>query len=320
MQQQLAQPVGKAGVVATSKVENLYKLEKSLESLASPKWNTKLFGAIDAQKRDRGEKLFQDTCAGCHKEPYKHAPGETAGDDFVKETGGGKDIALWKVTTVPFQTVGTDPSFITVHGARMVDKPELTGFFDELLRRSIAAKIQQPVDSPNVAAVLEMQKAGQIAKGVRTADGKIAAIAMLAAVTSAIEATELPVIAKGRDLVSVKQEIEFFRGPAADLGLTNYRARPLNGIAFTAPFGHNGAWPTLRDVLETEQYRPASFPVRPRSFDPVRVGLDTTAAKPGEKLFMMDTSVKGNLRGGHEYGVDLSAEDKDALVEYLKSI
>jgi hypothetical protein len=104
-----------------------------------------------------------------------------------------------------------------------------------------------------------------------------------------------------------------------------YRARPLNGIAFSAPYGHNGAWPTLRDVLEVK--RPETFPVRPYSFDTKRVGLDVSKLTDKEvrekKVFIFDTSKPGNGSGGHdtsEYGTDLSPGEKDAIVEYLKSI
>ena len=112
----------------------------------------------------------------------------------------------------------------------------------------------------------------------------------------------------------------YYRGSMMDAGLMSYRARPLNGIAFTAPFGNVGAWPTLADVLEKEADRPVMFPVRPRSFDPKRVGIDTSPARAGEKLFMFDATKTGNRNTGHLYGVDLPADEKDAIVEYMKSI
>ena len=36
--------------------------------------------------------------------------------------------------------------------------------------------------------------------------------------------------------------------------------------------------------------------------------------------FTVDTSIVGNGNQGHEFGVDLSAADKTALVAYLKSL
>ncbi len=307
----------KDGKTSTSaKAANLYALEKSLESLRSPKWDAEVFGRLDETKRARGEKLYGAQCASCHTEPYK----PNAKDAFVEETGAGKSIALWKVTTTPYKTVGTDPAFIENHGGRMVKKPELTALFDDLVRQSVARTIHQDPDSVLVTAAFDLEKVKLHAEGIRKLDGSVSALAMLGAVTTSLETTLLPQLASGRDLQTTKREVEFFRAPEGDLDFKSYRARPLNGIAFTGPFGHNGAWPTLRDMLEREENRPTRFPVRPRSFDAKRVGIDISPAKAGETLFIFDTSKKGNLRTGHTYGTDLPSSDKDALVEYLKSL
>ena len=42
-----------------------------------------------------------------------------------------------------------------------------------------------------------------------------------------------------------------------------------------------------------------------------------------EALFFYDTSVRGNSNSGHEgrdYGTELPKEDKDAIVEYMKTL
>lgn len=309
--------IGKSGPTSSIKPENLYVLEKSLESLESPKWDERIFGKLDVKLRARGEDLFAKTCAGCHAEPYKRG---AAPEHFVTEKGAGKTILLDKVNVVPYREVGTDPAFVEDHGRRTVVKPELTAFFDGLVRQSVAKSMGAPLDSPQVAAAFDALKADQTAKGVRRGDGGIAALAMLGAVTTALELSVLPELAKGGDIEAARRRVEFYRAPEGTLDPATYRARPLNGIAFTAPYGHNGAWPSLRDVLEPAAERPAKFPVRARSFDPVRVGIDVSPPKSGEKVFVFDTSKRGNLRTGHEYGTTLSAADKDAIVEYLKSL
>jgi len=307
--------LGAKGVTSTAKIENLHRLEKSLQSLESPKWNERLFGAIDPTKRAQGEKLF---------ETYKTRPLGAGMTDpnYLTETSGGRTISVWKVVPVPYKEVGSDPSFIDVHSARMVQKPELTGLLDTLVRGSIASAIHMPPDSPAVSGALAAKKAEQIAHGLRKEDGSVSSLLMLGVVTAAIELTEIPRIAaeRGKDPTDLRHELEFYRGSMMDAGLMSYRARPLNGIAFTAPFGNVGAWPTLADVLAPESERPTQFPVRPRSFDPKRVGIDASPARPGEKVFMFDTTKMGNRNTGHLYGVDLPADAKEALIEYVKSI
>ena len=126
--------------------------------------------------------------------------------------------------------------------------------------------------------------------------------------------------------------------PATLAQMAVYRARPLNGIAFTAPYGHAGVWPTLESVLFPET-RPESFWVGHGEFDPSAVGIDI---KKGEAIcgapnrpatcFRMTTTEhvpgtpdSGNSRSGHagarHYGGrEPSSEEKRAIIEYLKSI
>jgi cytochrome c peroxidase len=89
----------------------------------------------------------------------------------------------------------------------------------------------------------------------------------------------------------------------------------LNGIWATAPYLHNGSVPTLTELLKKSGDRKATFHVGGLEFDPVNVGFVEDMTKP-----LFDTSVTGNSNKGHEYGVDLSHQEKKALIEYLKSL
>jgi mono/diheme cytochrome c family protein len=105
-----------------------------------------------------------------------------------------------------------------------------------------------------------------------------------------------------------------------------YKAAPRDGVWATAPFLHNGSVPTLYDLLLPASERPKKFCVG-REFDPVKVGLDTSAA-PG--CFTLDTALLGNSNAGHSFqagppgngviGPLLSDDQRWDLVEYLKSI
>ncbi|AWI79921.1 hypothetical protein CEW87_11420 [Parazoarcus communis] len=104
-----------------------------------------------------------------------------------------------------------------------------------------------------------------------------------------------------------------------------YANMPLDGIWLRAPYLHNGSVPTLRDLLEPAENRPVRFHRGSDVYDPLRVGFASDSVAAGNThppTFLFDTTLPGNGNGGHEgaaYGTALSAADKDALVEYLKT-
>jgi hypothetical protein len=100
-----------------------------------------------------------------------------------------------------------------------------------------------------------------------------------------------------------------------------YANMPLDGIWLRAPYLHNGSVPTLRDLLEPPDKRPKEFYRGYDVFDQQKVGfVSNVAEENGRGFFRYDTTQPGNNNGGHTYGTDLSAEDKDALVEYMKKL
>jgi hypothetical protein len=99
-----------------------------------------------------------------------------------------------------------------------------------------------------------------------------------------------------------------------------YANQPLDGIWLRAPYLHNGSVPTLHDLLEPPDRRPAVFYRGYDVFDQANVGFVSNAPEGGGRTFTrFDTSVPGNGNGGHLYGVTLPDSDKRALVEYLKT-
>jgi mono/diheme cytochrome c family protein len=107
-----------------------------------------------------------------------------------------------------------------------------------------------------------------------------------------------------------------------------YIAPPLDGIWATAPYLHNGSVPSLAALL-SPQDRPRYWRhVLPRAYDREAVGwryeaLDAGQDAEGEPALrrrIYDTTRTGYGNGGHGFGADLSAEDRAALIEYLKTL
>jgi hypothetical protein len=100
-----------------------------------------------------------------------------------------------------------------------------------------------------------------------------------------------------------------------------YASHPLDGIWLRAPYLHNGSVPTLRELLSPPSERRALFYRGNDVYDPKNVGFVSDAARGnGRNFFLFDTRKPGNGNGGHLYGTDLSPAERDALIEYLKTL
>lgn len=101
-----------------------------------------------------------------------------------------------------------------------------------------------------------------------------------------------------------------------------YASMPLDGIWLRSPYLHNGSVPTLRDLLDPSGNRPQRFYRGYDVLDMDKVGfISDLPEENGEHFFLFDTQVAGNSNRGHEgpdYGTHLSADEKDAIVEYMK--
>jgi mono/diheme cytochrome c family protein len=99
-----------------------------------------------------------------------------------------------------------------------------------------------------------------------------------------------------------------------------YVAAPLDGIWVRAPYLHNGSVPSLADLLEAPASRPTRFWRGYDVYDQTRAGFVTTGPDAERRGTLFEVARPGNGNGGHVYGTDLSAEDKRALIEYLKTM
>ena len=100
-----------------------------------------------------------------------------------------------------------------------------------------------------------------------------------------------------------------------------YEARVLHGIWAAPPYLHDGAVPTLADLLEPADKRPKSFAIGTH-YETARIGLATD--QPAGTFVLQTTGcddlTSSRSNCGHEYGTHLPPEDKKALLEYLKTL
>jgi mono/diheme cytochrome c family protein len=99
-----------------------------------------------------------------------------------------------------------------------------------------------------------------------------------------------------------------------------YANMPLDGLWLRAPYLHNGSVPTLRDLLEPPERRPTVFYRGYPLYDFANVGFVTSGPEAERTGFRFETSVRGNGNGGHVYGTNLTPQEKEALLEFLKTL
>jgi len=101
---------------------------------------------------------------------------------------------------------------------------------------------------------------------------------------------------------------------------SGYIAAFLDGIWLRAPYLHNGSVPSLRDLLKPATERPKVFYRGYDVYDAENVGFVTQGPQAERVGTKYDVSARSNGNQGHEFGTNLSAQDKDALIEYLKTL
>ncbi len=105
-----------------------------------------------------------------------------------------------------------------------------------------------------------------------------------------------------------------------------YTPPPLDGIWATAPYLHNGSVPTLWHLLHPEE-RPTIWRRIAQSLDTTRIGFKIEEFdKVPEKLtnferrWYFDTQASGKSASGHDYPNRLNEDEKQAILEYLKTL
>lgn len=271
----------------------LQQLEFLLKKIDPPKWPWKL----DPDLVTRGKAIYEKDCAsGCHA--------ETAGEPRLCNPN------TW---ATPLQDVETDSREYKIL-AREADTGVLEGAFIPLVPGADTPlkprdKIFSILGVSVIGSILEaplhfgLDVFKPIVDACIQRDSR-SPQQLQAAINSQIKSALKNLYAKPETAAPIK-----------------YESRVMKGIWAVAPYLHNGSVPTLADLLKPAAERPASFKVGV-NYDIENVGL--AKDQPGlNSTYTADDCSKrdsGNSRCGHEFGVKLSADEKKALLEYLKSL
>jgi mono/diheme cytochrome c family protein len=102
--------------------------------------------------------------------------------------------------------------------------------------------------------------------------------------------------------------------------LDGYDVPFLDGIWLRGPYLHNGSVPTLRDLLNPVEQRPKEFWRGYNVYNPRDVGFmasGPSAEREGTRLRVSD---KAGSNQGHEFGTKLPVQEKETLLEFLKTL
>jgi hypothetical protein len=109
--------------------------------------------------------------------------------------------------------------------------------------------------------------------------------------------------------------------PARLTPFNGYIAPPLDGIWVTAPYLHNGSVPTLEGVLNSKG-RPAfwSRDFKNPQYDFIQVGWKYATETGPRGTAVYNTELPGYGNYGHDFGDRLSSQEREAVIEYLKTL
>lgn len=291
-----------AGYTSSVNIPNQLMMEETLiHSLKSPQWPAATLGEIDQAKATQGAALYNKYCVSCH---------------IVVDRNGTSPVT---VKQVPIGDVATDPTMAMNVACRMADTGALAGSRQPPV---IGKKLEQQDYVVNLVAneglgVLEawLATGGELAMARTSLFGSRARTSAPASGQAQPAANAAPRTAAQLTQAPVPYELTATAAGNCTGAAKVYKAGPLGGIWATAPYLHNGSVASLYQLLLPASQRLPTFKVGSREFDPLNVGFDLATG-----TFDFDTTVVGNSNKGHEYGKQLTDEQRWQLVEFLKTL
>ncbi len=282
------------GFESSVMMANLGAIERWISMLRSPKWPEDVLGRLDPAKVERGREIYMGKgakrvkCVGCHR--------LVAREDQDK---------AYQSTMVRVNDIGTDPATANnflLESHPKFQAPWITGQFEGMKKSVLSG------DRYGKTFLYRGEALSTVVVGVILGDLFFDGLDGAYRSRSVSKATKV-----------INPADKLFR----------YKARPLTGIWATAPYLHNGSVASLAQLLTPENERDPTFCVGNREFDPKNVGFVSEMDGNGKckddqyKSTLLDTSKFGASNQGHSslrQGVRLSREDKEALIEFLKTL
>ncbi|MDX1546567.1 MAG: di-heme-cytochrome C peroxidase [Rhodothermales bacterium] len=272
------------------RLDNLFWMETLLSTLEAPPWPEEIFGPVDAAKAERGRAIYEAACARCHSPVY------TEPNAFGKR--------YIRLRVYPFSEAARrsgDPALEDEVVA--TDSSDAYNFASRSIRFDpdyFPREVLEPYGE-----VIEAED-GQL----EYRDGLGVAFQFIIESIQKDKLDELGVPDSLRPVWQGFRENRF-RAPRG------YPARPLDGYWATPPYLHNGSVHSMYQLLLPPEERDDVFYVGNWEYDPVDLGFVSDRCRG---CFKFDTRFAGNRNTGHDYGTDLSDDDRYALIEYLKII
>jgi mono/diheme cytochrome c family protein len=339
-------------------IENLQRIENTIQTLEPPAWPEDLLGRIDQAKVARGRQLFNEHCAGCHG-PH---PASELLTRAISPARGPAD-PLWQIRWKALDDIGTDPNAAVNFMKNRVDLTR-TGLDPGDVQRLLREPLEQE-RTRQLALVASVEKAvaarraggepdylaeelSYAKKAVRSAEDQLAGLDQidLRSVSIGEGLTIVGTLIRNRYYDDHRYSVEaracFDGFDTLDLpqAVPGYKPRPLKGVWATPPFLHNGSVPTVYALLSPREDRPATFYVGTHLYNQRDLGYVTERSDGARGGFMLDTALPGNRNTGHEFrkgyvpfdeskppetqyqggviGPELTKDERYAIIEYLK--
>jgi len=320
-------------------------IETTLQHLEPPKWPEDIFGKIDQQLSEEGEKIFGDVCASCHG-PFKRIAVDgkidyaaTAKNHQCKTCHGplmtnsqGNLIQLANTKNHPQVQIGPK-SWLGTPKPDVVESPDWAlqserGGYWEMIHIPLSYIGTDPTSAMNmINYTYDITPLVDLVKQKR-AEGSILRLPNPDTIPDPSKTSFGPGLQYIGGEVRYKQyrewglidETGYQAKPGkedivADLNgfgehdnpvaWRAYRPRPLEGVWATAPFLHNGSIPSIYQLLLPADQRDHEFYLGRKEYDPKHLGLKVDKFKGA---FKFDTSLTGNSNFGHEFNDGLCGD------------